>query len=124
MVVEPAALARWMWQRDHDGPIAKRPADSRIQRSGAEKARDGHLPDQDEHPRLEQLELRVEPVRAVGHGRGRGPEVAGASAVAPGEAAHQCRDVDEASELLGAREAGAKHPAVELLARAAGERPA
>src|SRR5712692_8519062 len=124
MVVEPAALARWMWQRDHDGPIAKRPANSRLQSAGAEKARDGHLPDQDENARLEQLELGVEPVRAIGHGSGRRSEIAGARAVATGEAAHQRRDVGEASKLFGAREPGAQHPAIELPARPTRERPA
>src|ERR1700687_6049302 len=113
-----------MWQRDHEWPRAKRPADSRLQRAGAEKARDRHLPDEDENAWLEQLELGFEPVRAVGDGGERGPEVAGAGAVATWEAAHQRRDVGEASELLGACEPGAQHPAVELLARPTGEGPA
>src|SRR4029077_2050764 len=107
-----------MRQRDNDRARAEGPADALLQRPGTAKARNRHLADEDDDPRLEQLELSVEPVRAILDCGRRRPEVASAGAVAPGKAAHQSRDVGEVAELFGAREAGAQHPAVELLAGA------
>src|SRR6266851_2919465 len=107
-----------MRQWDHYWLIAERPPDPFLQRTWAEKARDRHLPDQNHHPWSQHLQLGVHPVRTVGDGCGRWTQVAGARAVAARETSHQCRDVGDATELLGAREAGAQHPPVELFARA------
>ena len=92
--------------------------------SRPEKSNDRQLTHQDHQARLEHLELCVEPVRTVRDARSRRRPVAGAARIATRKAAHESRDVGGAAKLLGRCEARANHPAVELLARAPGERPA
>src|SRR5258708_12145051 len=95
-----------------------------LEGTGPEEGGDGELPDGDQDLWLEDVQLGVEPVRAVGNRRGRGLEVAVPGAVAPGEAAHERGDVGEVPELLGARETSPHHPPVELLAAPTGNAPA
>src|SRR6266851_2318741 len=111
-----------MRQRNHHRPLAEGLAHALLERSRTEEARDRHLADQDHHPRVEQLQLRVEPVRAVGDPFRRRRQVAGVRPVAAGEAPHQGGDVGQAAKLFGVAKARAQHPPVELLARAARER--
>src|SRR5712692_8018227 len=99
---------------NHYRPHAEAPTDAILEAAGSQKADDRHLTDQDQDLRLEELELGVEPVRAVGRSSRRRLQVAGSGAVATGEAARECRDVGEAAELLRSFEPGAHHPAVEL----------
>src|SRR5258708_35139336 len=106
-----------MRQRDRYMLPAERMPDPFLQRTWAEKASDRHLADEDDHAGFEHVELGIHPVRAVGDGCRRWAQVAGARAVAAREAAHQRGDVGDAAELPGARETGAPHPPVELLAR-------
>src|SRR5438034_11456775 len=89
-----------MRQRDHHRALAETLADAFLERAGTKKARDRHLADQDQDLRLEQAQLSIEPVRAVGHRGGRRPEVAGVLLVAAREAAHQRGDVREPAEFL------------------------
>src|SRR5260370_13392872 len=115
--VEPTALAGRMRERDHYRLVAERAPDPFLQRTWAEKASDRHLPDQNHHAGSQHLQLGVHPVRTVGNGCRRWTQVAGSRAVAAREAAHQRSDVGDAAEFLGAREAVAQHPSVELFAR-------
>src|SRR6202521_3892804 len=108
-----------MGQRNHHRPVAECITYALLQTSGAEKARDRQLPDEDLLLGLEVVQLGVEPVSAVGDRCRWRLQVACARRVATGKAAHQGRDVGEAPELFGALETRAHHPPVELLAGAA-----
>src|SRR5438309_10542293 len=92
--------------------------------SRPEKSNDRQLTHQDHEARLQHLELCVEPVRTIRDARARRRPVAGAARIATWKAAHESRDVCGAAKLLWGCEARANHPAVELLARAAGAWPA
>src|SRR6202030_1625509 len=110
-----------MRQWNNDRPRAEAPADTIRQATGAEKARNRELADEDQDLWFQDAKLGVEPVGAVGD-RGRGRlEVAVAGGVAAGEAAHERGDVGEASELFGACKPGTEHPPIELLPGAPGE---
>src|SRR5439155_26778224 len=93
-----------------------------FQRGCTQEAVDRHLSDRDQHPGLEDAELGIEPVGAVGDSSGGRPKVACAGGVPSRKAAHQGGDVGQPAELLGTVESGAQHPAVELLSRATRER--
>src|ERR1700687_340389 len=112
-----------MWQRNHHRPFAKLPADAIFERTWAEEPSDRQLPDQDQHFRLQDLQLGVEPVRAIGDGFGWRLQVAIAGAIAAGEAPQQRRDVSQPPKLIGACKPCADHPPVELLAGPARKRP-
>src|SRR5438552_4183877 len=121
--VEPAVLSGWMGQRNDDRPLTAPLADSLFERAWPNETGDRHLSDGDQHLGLEQLQLGVQPVRAVGDCGGWRPQVSSVLAIAPGEAAHQRRDVGQPAELFGVAKTRAQHPAVELLARASRKRP-
>src|SRR5579859_6565822 len=113
-----------MRQGNDDWPVAEAMADAVLEPPGAEKPGDRQLADRDHDPGLQHVELGVQPVGTVGDSGRRRPQVARTAWVAPGEAPHERGDVRRRSELFGVSEAGADHPAVELLASAAGERTA
>ena len=110
-----------MRQGNRHRPLAKAVTYAILKPSGTKKTRDGQLPDEDQHFGSDQLQLGIEPVRAVGYSGRRRLQVTAARAVAPREAAHQRCDVGEAPELLGAFKTGADHPPVELFPSAAGK---
>src|ERR1700680_787019 len=107
-----------MRKRDQHRPGTEASSDAILQPSGAEKALDGHLSDRDQDPWLEDSQLSLEPVSAVGDGGRWWTQVAGIAGVASWEAAHKRGDVGESPKLLRALESGLHHPAVELPARA------
>src|SRR5260370_38832526 len=113
-----------MRQRHDDRSLAEALADAVLERAGSEEARDRHLADRDEDLGLEELQFRVQPVRAVGDARGRRLQVTCVGPVPAREAWHQRRDVRDAAELLWVAKPRAEHPAVELLAGAPGAGPA
>src|ERR1700674_3893198 len=124
MIVEPATLTRRMRQRNHHRPVAETLAHAVLEPSPAEETRDRQLPDEDQHLRLQDPTLRLEPVSAVGDCRRRRLQVTGTGAVAAGKAAHERGDVGETPEFLGAIKSSAHHPSIELLAGAPREWPA
>src|SRR5260370_26542656 len=113
-----------MRQRPDDRSLAEALADAVLERAGFEEARDRRLADRDEDLGLEELQFRVQPVRAVGDARGRRLQVTCVGPVPTREASHQRRDVRDAAELFWVAKPGAEHPAVELFAGTPGEGPA
>src|ERR1700680_1345458 len=112
-----------MWKRDDDRCGAESPADTLLEPAGTEEALDRHLSDRNHHPWLEDSQLRVQPVCAVGDGGRRRAQVPGVARVPPREAPHQSGDVGEASKFVRALETRMHHPAIELLAGTAGKWP-
>src|SRR5690242_21941241 len=112
-----------MRQRDDDGLFAESFADAVLERARSKKSCDGELSDRDDHPGLQQTQLVFEPVPAVCDSRSWWRQVACVLLVAAWKAPHQRGDVCPPTKFLGVLEARPQHPAVELLARASGERP-
>src|SRR5258708_39122048 len=104
-----------MRQWDQRRTLTEAFSDAIVQRSGSEKTCDRHLSDEDDHFRLQELQLRVEPVGTVRHGRRRRTQVAGVLAVAAWKAAHQSCGGGQATEVVSGLEPGADHPPVKLL---------